>query len=63
MHVDGAYSWFRKDHPELTTLITVPELAFQRSSATDVHARRWYDRWFFVGLIVAMVRRCRNVLR
>lgn len=63
MHVDGAYSWFRKDHPELTTLIAVPELAFQRSSATDIHTRRWYDRWPLVRHATASVRKCKNWLQ
>lgn len=63
MHVDGAYSWFRKDHPELITLIAVPELAFQRSSATDIHARRWYDRWPLVSYLTAVLRRFFNFLR
>lgn len=60
MHVDGAYSWFRKDHPELTTLIVVPELAFQRSSATDVHARRWYDHAPVVRNVVGVLRFLKN---
>ena len=60
MHVDGAYSWLRKDHPELTTLIAVPELAFQRSSATDVHARRWYDHAPVVRNVVGVLRFLKN---
>jgi glycosyl transferase, family 25 len=26
MHVDGAYSWFRKQHPDVLTLLAAPEL-------------------------------------
>lgn len=63
MHVDGAYSWFRKDHPELATVIARPEWAFQRSSATDVHERRWFDRVAFLGPVFSVGRRIRNLLR
>lgn len=45
MHVDGAYSWFRKQHPDIVTLLAIPELGHQRSSRTDIHELRWYDRW------------------
>lgn len=45
MHVDGAYSRLRADHPELTTYSAWPPVGHQRSSRTDIHALRWYDRW------------------
>jgi len=45
MHVDGAYSWFRRQHPDVLTLLAVTELGHQRSSRTDIHELRWYDRW------------------
>lgn len=44
MHVDGAYSWYRRQHPEALTLLAVPSLAVQRPSRTDIHALRWFDR-------------------
>lgn len=36
MHVDGAYSWFRRAHPELAAHVCVPSLAQQRSSRSDI---------------------------
>lgn len=36
MHVDGAYSWFRKGRPDLTTWLASPQLAHQRPSRTDI---------------------------
>ena len=45
MHVDGAYSWFRKEHPELVTLAVAPKLAKQRSSRSDIAPLRWFDRY------------------
>ena len=44
MHVDGAYSHFRADHPEIVTLAVSPALGYQRASRTDVHDLRWFDR-------------------
>ena len=37
MHVDGAYSRFRKDR-SIATAVANPPLGYQRSSATDIHA-------------------------
>ncbi|WP_308916877.1 glycosyltransferase family 25 protein [Jannaschia sp. LMIT008] len=44
MHVDGAFSWFRAAHPDLTTRVTPDPLAVQRASRTDIQAMRWFDR-------------------
>jgi hypothetical protein len=44
MHVDGAYSWFRKDNPQYTTFVTVPAIGLQRSSRSDIAELSWYDR-------------------
>jgi len=45
MHVDGAYTWFRRTHPTRRTWVALPELGHQRQSRTDIHPLRWYDRW------------------
>jgi hypothetical protein len=63
MHIDGAYSWFRRDHPELACLLACPQLGYQRSSRTDVHALRWFDRQPGVRALAAWARRLRNRLR
>jgi glycosyl transferase, family 25 len=36
MHVDGSYSWFRREHPQLRTFAAFPPLANQRSSQSDI---------------------------
>ena len=56
MHVDGAYSWFRRDHPDRRTAAAVKQWAVQRSSRTDVHDVGWKERIPFINLI----RRVRN---
>jgi len=43
MHVDGAYSWFRKSNPNLEAYYFDPEIAVQRASRTDIHDVKWYD--------------------
>jgi len=63
MHVDGAYGWFRKANPHLTTKIAVPDLGFQRSSRTDIHALGIKDRLPIIRQAVEMVRRLRRRLR
>lgn len=40
--IDGAIVWFRRAHPELTTVFA--DLARQRASATDIGHRQWFDR-------------------
>jgi glycosyl transferase, family 25 len=44
MHVDGAYSWFRRAMPQRRTLAAVPPLGRQRASRSDIHALKWFDR-------------------
>lgn len=43
MHVDAAYSRFRREHPECRTFAATPALGWQRPSRTDVHERPWFD--------------------
>lgn len=57
MHVDGAYSHFRADHADLLTWAATPALGYQRASLTDIHRRKWFDRWVLVRGIVGLLRR------
>jgi glycosyl transferase, family 25 len=43
MSPDGALSWFRRQNPDVETLLSVPILAVQRSSRSDL-STRWFDR-------------------
>ena len=62
MHVDGAYSWFRRDHPEMKTVAAVPPLGFQRSSKSDIDTSKWYDRAPVVSVLIARARNAKNRL-
>lgn len=60
MHVDGAYSWFRSEHPALQTLASVHQLGKQRASRTDIHNLRWFDRWRGVRSVAQAMRQLRR---
>lgn len=63
MHVDGAYSHFRKAYPQFETWLAVPPLAFQRPSRTDVHDLDWFDRLPVVRELTSYARRWTRGLR
>jgi glycosyl transferase family 25 len=42
MSIDGGFSRFRRDNPDVQTLLAAPSLAFQRSSRSDL-SPRWFD--------------------
>ncbi|MCB2114691.1 MAG: glycosyltransferase family 25 protein [Parvularculaceae bacterium] len=58
MHVDGAYSWFRRDNRDIVTAIAAKPWAVQRASATDIHDTGWKERIPFLGA----ARKIRNRL-
>lgn len=60
MHVDGAYSWFRRERPELESWIAKPFLGHQRPSRTDIHELGWKDRTPLVRDLIALARRFRR---
>ena len=62
MHVDGAYNWFRKQFPSRVTLLSVSQLGYQRSSRTDIHAHRWFDRLPGIRSLVGLLRSFANRL-
>lgn len=44
MHLDGAYSTFRAQNPDVVTLIASPNLGWQKSSRSDIYPNPWFDR-------------------
>jgi glycosyl transferase family 25 len=60
MHYDGAITHFRRDRPDLVTLATLPTLGMQRTSRTDIHALRWFDRTPVVRDAVQFLRKLRR---
>jgi len=58
MHLDGAYSWFRRENPDIQTSATVDQWVTQRSSKTDIHDTGWKERIPLINL----ARRLKNSL-
>ena len=58
MHLDGAYSWFRRENPDITTMATTGQWIIQRSSKTDIHDTGWKERLPLIG----WARRLKNSL-
>ena len=56
MSPDGAYSTFRRQNPDVTTLIAVPNLGWQGSSRSDL-CPRWFDRVFAIRQAAGTARR------
>ena len=61
MHVDGAYSLFRAQHPEMLTLIATPSMGGQRSSRSDIYPNKWYDRIPVLMRIAGALRTLKNL--
>ena len=43
MHVDGAFTMFRDQNPDVRTLLACPNLGWQRASSSDI-TTNWIDR-------------------
>lgn len=57
MHVDGAYSWFRKNNPSFKTIIATPALGYQRSSSSDIADSTWVNNIPFTNFIRSGMRK------
>ena len=59
MHVDGSYSWARREL-SLKTLIATPDICHQRSSRSDIAPTRWWDEVPVVRETVGMLRQMKR---
>ncbi len=57
---DGAYNHIRYLEPEIRVLLSVPNLAGQRSSRTDLHPLKFYDRLKWMRPVVDGIRAIKN---
>ena len=62
MHVDGAYFWFRRAHPEMVMLTFEPTMAIQRSSASDITPGSRLDRFKWLRGPLSIARRAKRRL-
>ena len=60
MHVDGAYSWFRRARPDVLTLAASPAIAHQTASRSDITQRSALDRLPVIRDVVEAARELRR---
>ena len=63
MHVDGAYSTFRKHNPSAITLIANPSLGFQKFSPSNIAGYKWFDTLPVSAQLVTAVRKAKTWYR
>jgi len=61
MHLDGAYSTFRVQNPDVVTLIASPNLGWQRSSRSDI-SPKLLDRTPILNQLVGIMRMFKALL-
>jgi hypothetical protein len=59
MHVDGAYSTFREQNPEIITCLAMPSWGFQRPSPSDIAERHVLDKVPGVSQLLGIGRKAR----
>ncbi|MCI5180683.1 MAG: LPS biosynthesis glycosyltransferase, partial [Candidatus Electrothrix sp. AW3_4] len=62
MSLDGAYSMFRLKNPDTLTLISVPQVAWQRASHSDLHSN-WLNSSWLMQILLRPVRKAKNWMR
>lgn len=60
MHVDGAYSTFRQQNPQIVTLIANPSLGCQRSSPSNVTGYKWFESLPVFSQLLGTARNIKN---
>ena len=63
MRVDGAYSWFRKDHREIESYICVPSIAIQRPSLSDITPHTGFKALPLISHTLHLLRTLRKHIR
>lgn len=62
MQIDGILSTFRKQNPDLITIVTTPSMGLQRGSSSDI-TPKWFDRITPIRKIANTLRKVRNRLK
>jgi glycosyl transferase family 25 len=58
MYIDGAYTLFRRQNPDVKCFVTLPSLSVQKGSGSNLGEPSWYERTF-PGAVSA-IRRFRD---
>ncbi len=60
LHVDAAFTLFRRFNPDVVTLVSNPRLSIQRGSFSSLNDRRWYDKSVVARPLVSAARSMRD---
>jgi hypothetical protein len=63
MHVDGAFSTFRQQNPNILTLLTIPNMGWQRSSRSDVAESLFLEKLPIIPFLLNVFRKSKNYYR
>lgn len=61
--IDGAYVWYRRAHPEISTMFAVPPIAVQRPSRSDIAKLRFFDRMPMLRDAASQARKLKRELQ
>lgn len=56
MSTSGAFSTFHRQNPDVVRLMSIPSVGGQRSSRTDIHDLKWFDRTPVIRELVTVAR-------
>jgi GR25 family glycosyltransferase involved in LPS biosynthesis len=62
MYIDGAYSLFRQQNPDVISLLSAPCQSSQKGSPSNLAGRRWYDKNSLTRPAVIAARALRDEL-
>ena len=62
MYIDGAYSLFRQQYPDVVALLSAPRLSSQKGSPSNLSDSKWYDLNPLTKPMVATARAVRDEL-
>lgn len=60
MYIDGAFTLFRRLHPEVNCLVSNPNLSTQKGSVSSLAGGQWYDRLNVTRLLATGARGVRD---
>jgi glycosyl transferase family 25 len=62
MYIDGAFSLFRQQNPDVISLLSAPSQSSQKGSPSNLAGRRWYDKSLLTRPAVVLARELRDEL-
>jgi glycosyl transferase, family 25 len=60
VYIDAAFTLFRRQNPDVLTLLSNPTLSVQKGCLSSLNDARWYDRYSFPRPFIAAARRVRD---